>query len=329
MGEIEFFFLRRWFAGEEAKEDALDEFFGSEILKGKFGESVVVAESSEPDADGSVGNDGRLQGSGVVATTVDGTLAGGVPTEGGENIGNSLDTGKSEAEAVAFVGKAGKHPGAAWLAEVEGVFERAFPIDIDIHLFGVEGLADRMEEGVDDLFCLQATWSWRREKRRGFPKNGIDGALIGVGVEDETGDGFERIVITNEFSSEPAKKLRMGVLCLFPVAGLSDDTPSHELLPKSVDHDLGEAFILWRGDECGEEIAGVGRFLGNAVADVGIEKLIEGPGRGDFGTRWQGDFDKRFASAFGETFERDAGSLGNGERLSRKEGAELKEVFLE
>jgi hypothetical protein len=43
-----------------------------------------------------------------------------------------------------------------------------------------------------------------------------------------------------------------------PITGGLDEAASHELLPETVGHDLGEAFVLGGGDEGCEEVVGVG-----------------------------------------------------------------------
>ena len=212
---------------------------------------------------------------------VDGGLARGVPAEGGEDIGDGLNSRKGEAEPVSLIGEAGEHPGAAGLAKGEGTAERTFSIDIDVHFLGVERLAGGVEKGVDNLFGLEPTWGGRGEEGGGFAEAGIGGALVSVGVEDEAGEGFERIVLTNEFMAKPAEKSGMAGRGFLPVTGSLDDAPAHELRPEPVGHDLGEAFVLGRGDEGGEQISGVGGTLGDLVADVGIEEFFEGPGGRD------------------------------------------------
>lgn len=97
-----------------------------------------------------------MEGGGIATALVDGGLAGGIPAEGVEDIGDGLDTGKGEGEAVALVGEGSEHPGAARLAEVEGVTEGALAIDVDVHGLGAEWSAGGMEEGIDDLLGLEA-----------------------------------------------------------------------------------------------------------------------------------------------------------------------------
>ena len=146
MIEGEFFLGVCWLAGEETEEYLLEEFFGGEVLEGELSELMIIAEAGEPGPDGAVGNDGGLEGGGVGAALVDGAMANRVPTEGAQDIGNGLDSWESEAEAVTFVGETGEHPGATRLSKIEAAGDRAFAVDVDVHLFGVERFSGGVEE---------------------------------------------------------------------------------------------------------------------------------------------------------------------------------------
>ena len=76
-----------------------------------------------------------------------------------------------------------------------------------------------------------------------------------------------------------------------PIPGCFDKAAAHDLLPETVGHDLGEAFVLWCGDECREEVAGVGWVFRELMADVGVDELFEGPGWRDLGSGLESDFD--------------------------------------
>ena len=150
-----------------------------------------------------------------------------------------------------------------------------------------------------------------------------------MGVEDEASEVFEGVVAAEEFMAEPAEEFGVGDGGFFPIAGLVDEAAAHELLPEAVGHDLGEAFVLRGGDEGGEKVAGIGWFFGELMCEVGVEEFFERPGRSNFGTGRESDFDERFTASGGEAVERDAGSFWNGERLAGEEGGELEEVCLE
>ena len=134
------------------------------------------------------------------------------------------------------------------------------------------------------MLGLKTTRCRSGEERGGFAEGGIGGALIGVGIEDLSRERLEGIVVANEFVSEPAEEFGMRGWGFFPVAGEFDKAASHQLLPKAVGHNLRESFVLWRGDEGGEEVAGVGGVFGETIAYVGIEKFFEGPCGRDFRT---------------------------------------------
>ena len=91
---------------------------------------MVVAQARDPGAHGAVAQDRGLQG-------VRGAFAVGhrirtarAPAEGGHDVADGLDAGQRERRSVAFVGGRGEHPGAARLAERDGV--RLFADAVDI-----------------------------------------------------------------------------------------------------------------------------------------------------------------------------------------------------
>ena len=149
-------FLRPWGASQDAKEESGDKLVGRGTFESEFGHGVVFAEAGEPEAHGSIPEDGGLQGVGSGFALGQWVGSAGAPSERVEHVANGLDARERKAGTVAFVGRGGEHPRAAWMSEGHGVSGVADAVDVETGLLGSKGFSGGNECGVDDLFSRQA-----------------------------------------------------------------------------------------------------------------------------------------------------------------------------
>ena len=141
---------------------------------------MIVTQPREPDADGTVAENGGLEDIGIRIALAGWVLARTTPAEGAEHVGDGLNAWQAEAGPVTLVAGAGEHPAAARFAEMDGVVEIARVVDVEADLFSAEGFAGGAEEAVHDLLGIKAARCRRGVERAGLLQLRVGGALVGV-----------------------------------------------------------------------------------------------------------------------------------------------------
>ena len=175
-------------AGEETQEETIDEVLCRLGLERERGDAVTIAQARQPEPHRAVRENGGLEHVGVALAGVDRILTRSAPAKGFHQARHCLDLRQRQTGAVAFVRSRSEHPGPSRFAEGNGTLEGPHAVNIEAHLFELEGRARRREKRIDDLLGMEPTRARRDEERARRSQQRIDGALVGVRVENEPGD---------------------------------------------------------------------------------------------------------------------------------------------
>ena len=105
-------FLVRRPAREQPQVNPVDQRFDGDVVERQLRDSMVVAQTRQPDAGHSVGEDRGLQRVGRRLAMTRRILPGAAPAERLQYVDDGLDAWQRETRAIAFVGGRGEHPRA-------------------------------------------------------------------------------------------------------------------------------------------------------------------------------------------------------------------------
>ena len=151
--------------------------------------------------------------------------------------------------------------------------QRANAVDVEAEFLDTEGFTVA-EKKIDNCSALSRRGAWAMAGLAG--KVRVDGALVGMRVENEPGEMLEVVVAFDQFPPEPGKQIRVRWRGLLPVVDGFDDTAPHEPLPDAVGNHLREAFIVRRRDGRGKTVAGTVGIGGERAGHFSSQNLAKG-----------------------------------------------------
>jgi hypothetical protein len=108
---------------------------------------MIIAEAREPQHHRAVREQRGLKHiRAVVPDSAAGVRTGAAPAKNLHHLRYGLYSGQRQTGTIALIGGGREHPGARRAAEIEGVVDRAYAVDVEVHRLQRERFSRRREE---------------------------------------------------------------------------------------------------------------------------------------------------------------------------------------